>query len=60
MPGSLTPPDRGGARNTAPPRLAFRYLNSVGVRYCNPFVARWPACALPCQRFALRLAAHDA
>ena len=32
MPGSPTTPGRPGARDGAPVRVAFRYLNSVGTR----------------------------
>ena len=41
-----------GARADAPARVAFRHGNDVGTRDCRPFAARWPACTLPCRRFA--------
>ena len=32
MLGSTTTPDRGSARNSAQPRVAFRSLNNVGIQ----------------------------
>ena len=52
MPGSSTPPDRRGACDGAPQRVAFRFLNSVGARISNSFVAQWLACTFPYRRFA--------
>src|SRR3954452_636591 len=49
-----------GARASAPARVAFRHGNDVGTRDCRPFAARWPACTLPCRRFAGPLAGADA
>ena len=49
-----------GARADAPARVAFRHGNDVGTRDCRPFAARWPACTLPCRRFAGPLAGTDA
>ena len=56
MPGSSTTPDQKGARNDAPPRIAFRLINNVGIRDKPDFAAQWLACALPCRRFAPALA----
>ena len=56
MPGSTTPPCRWGACDDAPPRVAFRFLNSVGARISNYFVAQWLARTFPCRRFAGTLA----
>ncbi len=60
MPGSLTTPGCPSARVGAPVHVAFRYSYSVGARDYFPFAARWLACALPCRRFAVDLAAADA
>ena len=49
-----------GARANAPARMAFRHSNNVGTRDCRPFAAPWPACTLPCRRFAEPLAGTDA
>ena len=49
-----------GARADAPVRMAFRHSNDVGTRDYRPFAARWPACTLPCRRFAGPLAGTDA
>src|SRR5215217_5753803 len=48
------------ARAGASARVAFRHSNTVGTRNCRPFAARWPACTLPCRRFAGPLAGADA
>ncbi len=48
------------ARAGAPARVAFRHSNTVGTRNCRPFAAQWPACTLPCRRFAGPLAGADA
>ena len=48
------------ARADAPARMAFRYSNNVGTRDCRPFAARWPACTLPCRRFAVTLTSANA
>src|SRR5919198_702655 len=50
MPGSSTTPDRPGARDGAPVRVAFRTRNSVGTRGLA-FAAQWLAYALPYRRF---------
>jgi hypothetical protein len=52
MPGSVTTPDRPGARDIAPVHVAFHILNCVGIRDDKAFVAQWLAYALPCRRFA--------
>jgi hypothetical protein len=49
-----------GARANVPARLAFRHGNDVGTRNYRPFAAPWPACTLPCRRFAGTLAGTDA
>jgi hypothetical protein len=59
MPGSATTPDRQGARDVAPLRVAFHSVNGVGIRD-NSFAAQWLAYALPCRRFALTLTGNDA
>ena len=48
------------ARVDAHARMAFRHGNNVGTRDCRPFAAQWPACTLPCRRFAGTLAGTDA
>src|SRR4051812_26115420 len=60
MPGSLTTPDRPGARAGALARVAFRFGNSVGIRNHGTFAARWLTCTVPCRRFAPGLAARHA
>jgi hypothetical protein len=60
MPGSLTTPGCPSTRVGALVHVAFRYGYSVGARDYFPFAARWLACALPCRRFAVDLAAADA
>src|SRR4051812_35222439 len=60
MPGSLTTPDRPGARAGALDRVAFRFGNSVGIRNHGTVAARWLACTVPCRRFAPGLAARHA
>ena len=52
MPGSLTTPDRPGARAGALDRVAFRFGNSVGIRNHGTFAAQWLACTFPYRRFA--------
>src|SRR5262245_22020876 len=52
MPVSATTPDRPGARDIAPIRVAFRQRNNVGAREEGSFAARWLACVIPCQCFA--------
>ena len=47
------------ARAGASARVAFRHSNTVGTRNCRPFAARWPACTLPCRRFAGPLAGFE-
>jgi hypothetical protein len=46
MPGSPTTPDRAGARDVAPVRVAFHSVNGVGIRD-RSFAAQWLAYALP-------------
>jgi hypothetical protein len=60
MPGSSTTPDRLGACDGAPSRVAFRFWNSVGIRNHIPIAAQWLAYAYPCQRFAPHLAMRPA
>ena len=60
MPGSTTTPDRLGACNIVPSRVAFRQQNDVGTRDEGTFAAQWLAYALPCQRFAVALAGNRA
>ena len=60
MPGSLTTPDRPGARAGALARVAFRFGNSVGIRNYETVAAQWLACTVPCRRFAPGLAARHA
>ena len=60
MLGSLTTPGRPAARNSAAGRVAFQVGNPVGARESDTFAAQWPACTIPCRRFALALAGHDA
>ena len=60
MPGSMTTPGQTGARDGAPAHIAFRYPNGVGAREHKPFAAPWPACTLPCRRFAPHLAVRHA
>ena len=55
MPGSPTTPGRMGARSSAPIRVAFRLVDSVGARHWD-FVAQWLAYTIPCRRFAEVLA----
>src|SRR4051794_30580536 len=58
MPGSLTTPDRPGARAGALARVAFRFGNSVGIRNYETFAAQWLACTVPC-RLAMSLGLCD-
>jgi hypothetical protein len=60
MLGSLTTPGRPATRADAAGRVAFQVGNPVGARINGPFAARWPACTIPCRRFALPLTEHDA
>jgi hypothetical protein len=60
MPGSATTPDPADARADAPAGVAFRPVDSVGVRKTHSFAAQWLAYALPCRRFAGTLAEADA
>src|SRR3954469_14184884 len=60
MPGSLTTPDRPGARAGALARVAFRFGNSVGIRNHGSFAVQWLACTIPCRRFVPGLAARHA
>jgi hypothetical protein len=52
MPGSVTSPDRPGARDLAPVHVAFHIRNCVGIRDDKSFAVRWLAYALPYRRFA--------
>ncbi len=60
MPGSTTTPGHPSACESALGRMALRYLDSVGTRDINSFVAQWLAYAFPCQRFAPHLAMRHA
>jgi hypothetical protein len=60
MPGSPTAPGRAGARITAPVRIAFRQLHSVGTQDGPTFAAQWLAYAIPYRRFASVLAGNGA
>lgn len=60
MLGSLTTPGRPATHDTATGRVAFQIGNAVGTRENAAFVAQWPACTIPCRRFALHLAEHNA
>ena len=60
MLGSLTTPSRTAPRVIAAARVAFRLGNAVGTRDKSAFAAQWPACTLPCRRFAVSLTEADA
>ena len=60
MLGSLTTPGRTATRADAADRVAFRLGNAVGTRDKSAFAAQWPACTIPCRRFAGTLAGADA
>jgi len=60
MLGSLTTPGRAATRADAADRVAFRLGNAVGTRYKSAFAAQWPACTIPCRRFAVPLTRADA
>src|SRR4051795_10074936 len=60
MPGSLTTPDRPGARAGALARVAFRFGNSVGIRNHGTVAARWLVCNVPCRLLAPGLPARHA
>jgi hypothetical protein len=60
MLGSLTTPGRLAARDGATGRVAFQIGNAVGTRENAAFVAQWPACTIPCRRFAIPLTGYDA
>jgi hypothetical protein len=60
MLGSLTTPGRTATRADAAVRVAFRLGNVVGTRENRTFAAQWPACTIPCRRFADPLAGADA
>jgi hypothetical protein len=60
MLGSLTTPGRAATRADAADRVAFRLGNAVGTRYKSAFAAQWPACTIPCRRFAVPLTRVDA
>src|ERR1700677_5321267 len=49
MPGSRTAQDRTSARDSADPRVAFRWDKGVGV-LIDYFAAQWLAYAYPCRR----------
>jgi len=59
MLGSQTARGRGGTRDDAPLRVAFRSLDNVGTPD-GSFAAQYPAYAHPYQRFAAPLARHNA
>jgi hypothetical protein len=52
MPGSMTTPDRPGARDITPVRVAFHIRNCVGIRDDKSFAVQWLAYAFPYRRFA--------
>ncbi len=56
MLGSLTTPGRVATRADAAARIAFRLTDTVGTRDETTFAAQWPACTIPCRRFASTLA----
>ena len=56
MPGSTTPPGRRGARDCAPWRVAFRFMDSVGAQDLILIVAQWLVCIFLYRRFADPLA----
>ena len=60
MLGSLTTPGRTATRADAAGRIAFRLGDAVGTRDNPSFAAQWPACTLPCRRFAVPLTRADA
>jgi hypothetical protein len=60
MLGSLTTPGRAATRADAADRVAFRLGNAVGTRDKSAFAAQWPACTLPCRRFAVPLTGANA
>jgi hypothetical protein len=60
MLGSLTTPGRTATRVDAADRIAFQLGNVVGTRDNPTFAAQWPACTIPCRRFAGTLAGADA
>ena len=60
MPGSATAPGHPHTCDGAHGRVAFHHLNGVGTQNNVSIAAQWLACAYPCQRFALHLAAHHA
>ncbi len=60
MLGSRTTPGRPATYDTAMGRVAFQIGNAGGTRENATFVAQWPACTIPCRRFALPLAEHNA
>ena len=59
MLGSLTTPSRAATRAGAAGRVAFQVGNPVGTRNRSAFAAQWPACTIPCRRFAVSLTEHD-
>jgi hypothetical protein len=52
MPRSQTTPDRPGACDGAPVRIAFRSSNGVGILNLKAIAAQCSAYTLPCRRFA--------
>ena len=60
MLGSLTTPGRTATRADAAARVAFRLSDTVGTRDETTFAAQWPACMIPCRRFAVTLTGADA
>src|SRR5271166_6691850 len=59
MPGSLTTPGCPSTSVGVLDHIAFRYLYSVGTQDI-PIAAQWLACALPCRRLIVGLAANEA
>ena len=59
MPGSGTAWDRICARDNAHIRVAFRWVNGVGIPI-ETFAAQWLAYVFPCRRFAIGVAASSA
>ena len=61
MPGSRTPQDRLWTRDlSSMVVLPSAMLTASASWITTSFVAQWLAYALPCQRFDLHLAVHDA
>ena len=60
MLGSRTTPARTTARDDVAVRVAFQGEDPVGDQKFFAFAAQWPACTIPCRRFALHLAEQHA